>query len=271
MQNQFANKVAIVTGSTQGLGRAVATLLVERGCSKIVICGRRGQVGEQVARGLEEEGNAKARFIQADIGKVADCRRIVATCLEEFGKVDILVNVAGCTDRGTILSTSEELFDKMMAINLKGPYFLIQDVAKAMRIQGDGGSIVNIGSVAAVAGQPFISAYCTSKGALEILTKNTAFALMPDHIRVNCLNIGWMNTEGEDQVQRRYHGGKNGWLEEAGAKMPFGRLLDPAEVARAVAFLASEESGMMTGEAFIFDQTIPGAFLSQPTPVRLED
>ena len=182
----------------------------------------------------------------------------------------MLVNVAGCTDRGTILDTSEQLFDQIMAVNVKGPYFLIQDVAKAMRARGAGGAIVNIGSVAALAGQPFISAYCASKGALETLTKNTAFALMPDRIRVNCLNIGWMDTEGEDRIQRQYHGASDGWQEKAGAKLPFGRLLDPAEVARAVAFLASEESGMMTGEAILFDQIIPGAFMSQPAPERIK-
>lgn len=271
MDSQFADKVAIVTGSTQGLGRAVATLLVERGCKRIVICGRRAKEGGEVAAALARPAGAKVVFVKADVGQVADCRAVVAACLKQFGQVDVLVNVAGCTERGTILDTSEELFDQMMAVNVKGPYFLTQDVAKAMRARGAGGAIVNIGSVAAIAGQPFISAYCASKGALETLTKNTAFALMPDRIRVNCLNIGWMDTEGEDRIQRKHHGASDGWQEEAGARMPFGRLLDPAEVARAVAFLASEESGMMTGEAILFDQVIPGAFMSQPTPARLED
>lgn len=271
MQDQFAGKVALVTGSTQGLGAEIARLFAERGAKGILTCGRRQEQGEQVASGIEADTDAKVRFVQADVGVVADCRKVVAACLEEFGRVDVLVNVAATTARGTILDTSEELFDTMFAVNVKGPFFLMQDVAKAMRRQGGGGAIVNIGSVAAVSGQPFIAAYCASKGALAVLTKNTAFALMPDRIRVNCINIGWMATEGEDTIQRTFHGAKDGWQEEAGKKMPFGRILDPKEVARAVAFLASGESGMMTGEAFIFDQTVPGAFMEHPLPQRLED
>ena len=258
-----------MSGATQGLGVAVARLLAQRGASGILTLGRREKEGGEVAASIESETGTRVRFAQADVGIVADCRKAVAACLDEFGRIDVLVNVAGCTERGSILDTSEELFDRIFSVNVKGPFFLMQDAAKAMRKQGEGGSIVNIGSVAAVAGQPFIAAYCASKGALATLTKNTAFALMPDRIRVNCLNIGWMSTEGEDRIQRKYHGAKDGWQEEAAERMPFGRILDPMEVARAVAFLASDESGMMTGEAFLFDQVIPGAFMSQPVPERL--
>jgi NAD(P)-dependent dehydrogenase (short-subunit alcohol dehydrogenase family) len=115
-------------------------------------------------------------------------------------------------------------------------------------------------------GQPFISAYCGSKGALATLTKNAAFSLMPWRIRVNGLNIGWMSTPGEDRVMRTYHGAEDGWLEKAAGEQPFGRLLDPAEVARAVAFLASAESGLMTGSIIDFDQSVLGCYESAPHP-----
>ena len=271
MQDQFADKIAIVTGATQGLGVAVARLFAQRGAAGIVTCGRRLTQGQDVAKEITADTDVPVEFVQADVSKVANCRAVVAACVAKFGRMDILVNVAATTERGTILDTSEELFDQMFAVNVKGPFFLMQETAKVMRAQQRPGAIVNIGSIAALAGQPFIAAYCASKGAIVTLTKNTAFALMRDGIRVNCLNIGWMNTEGEDRIQRKYHGGKDGWQEQAAQSMPFGRLLEPVEVARAVAFLASTESGMMTGEAFVFDQVIPGAFMAQPVPDRLAD
>ena len=152
----------------------------------------------------------------------------------------------------------------MFAINVRGPFFLMQEAVKLMIRDGVKGSIVNIGSMAAYSGQPFISPYCASKGALATLTRNSGFALLKNNIRVNQLNIGWMASEGEDAVQRKFHGAEDGWLEEAGHKQPFGRLLEPAEAARAVAFLASDDSGMMTGSVINFDQTVWGAFAAEP-------
>jgi NAD(P)-dependent dehydrogenase (short-subunit alcohol dehydrogenase family) len=120
--------------------------------------------------------------------------------------------------------------------------------------------------MSALGGQPFLTPYSVSKGALATLTKNAAFALMPWRIRVNGLNLGWMATPGEDRVMRLYHGAQDGWLEKAAAEQPFGRLIDPNEAARAVAFLASEESGMMTGMNVDYDQTTVGCWESAPHP-----
>jgi NAD(P)-dependent dehydrogenase (short-subunit alcohol dehydrogenase family) len=143
----------------------------------------------------------------------------------------------------------------------------MQEAIKLMRRQNIEGTIVNIGSMSGMAGQPFIAAYCASKGALETLTKNTAYALLRNRIRVNGLNIGWMSSEGEDRIQREYHGASADWLEKAAATQPFGRLVDPAEVARACAYLSSSESGLMTGSVICFDQSIWGAYDSSPHPV----
>jgi NAD(P)-dependent dehydrogenase (short-subunit alcohol dehydrogenase family) len=120
--------------------------------------------------------------------------------------------------------------------------------------------------MSALAGQPFISAYCASKGALATLTQNTAYALLRNRIRVNGLNLGWMSSAGEDRIQRAYHGASDDWLAQAGAAQPFGRLIDPAEAARAVAFLASDESGLMTGSMVNFDQSVWGGFDEPPHP-----
>jgi NAD(P)-dependent dehydrogenase (short-subunit alcohol dehydrogenase family) len=176
-----------------------------------------------------------------------------------FGRVDCLVNAAALTDRGTILDTSPELFDRMYAVNVRAPFFLIQDAARIMRRGGAGGTIVNILSTSSYGGQHFLAAYSSSKGALGVLTRNVAYALMRDGIRVNGLNIGWMNTPGEHTIQKVAHDAPADWLEKAGAGLPLGRLLEPIEVARAVAFLLSAESMPMSGALIDFDQSVQGA------------
>ncbi|MEQ8701757.1 MAG: SDR family oxidoreductase [Bauldia litoralis] len=271
LKKQFAGKVAVVTGGTQGLGETVARLLAARGAAGIVICGRNAKLGKAVAASLGKTA-AKVVFIKADLNKVEDCRKVIAGADKAFGRVDILVNVAATTDRGTILDTSPELFDRMFALNVRAPFFLIQDAAKIMRREGIEGSIVNIQSMSAHGGQPFITAYSASKAALSALTKNAAFSLMPDRIRVNGLNIGWMDTPGEHSIQMRYHTDDKDWLAKAEQSQPFGRLLKPEEVARAVAYLASDESGMMTGSIIDFDQQVLGSAESAPHPSgRLPD
>ena len=251
------DKVAIITGGTQGLGAACAHLFAARGAKGILICGRQSQKGQQVAASIKAQyPHCQAYFVTADLAEVSAPETIFQAAKQHFEQLDILVNVAGLSARGSILDTTPELYDRIMNINTRAPFFLMQAAAKWMRETKTPGSIVNIGSIAAYAGMPFLSAYCTSKGALNSLTRNTAHALMRDHIRVNCLNIGWMNSDEEDLVQRKYHGAEDGWQEAAGANLPFGRLVDPKEVARAVAFLASDESGLMTGSVVNFDQSV---------------
>lgn len=265
MKDQLKGKIAIITGSTQGLGAAIAQIFAERGAKGLVICGRNEKKGKAQEQALKNAG-ADTRFIAADLMKVEDCRRVVAEADKAFGRVDALVNAAGLTDRGTILDTDPDLFDRMFATNVKAPFFLMQDTIKLMRRDKIEGTIVNISSMSAMGGQPFIAAYCASKGALDTLTRNTAYALLRNKIRVNGLNIGWMASEGEDRIQREFHGEPADWLEKAAAKQPFGRLLDPLEVGRATAFLSSSESGLMTGATINFDQSIWGAYEASPQP-----
>lgn len=265
--NRVDGKVAVVTGGTQGLGAAVAKQLAVAGAAGIVVCGRSVDKGRAVAERIRAETGVRVDFVVADLESVADCRRVIAEADQAFGRVDILVNAAGLTDRGNLLNTSEELFDRMFAVNVRGPFFLMQEAAKLMIRDKIAGSIVNIGSTSGRAGQPFISPYSASKGALATLTRNSGYALMRNRIRVNQLDIGWMASDGEDRVQREYHGADPDWLVKAAAALPFGRLLDPAEVARAVAFLASDDSGMMTGSVVHFDQSVWGGYdAGPPTP-----
>ncbi|MGY0193968.1 SDR family oxidoreductase [Leptothrix sp. BB-4] len=262
--NRVDGKVAVVTGGTQGLGAAVARQLALAGAAGLVICGRSADKGRAVAERIQGEMGVKTVFVAADLGQVADCRGVIAAADEAFGRVDVLVNAAGLTDRGNLLNTSEELFDRMFAVNVRAPFFLMQDAVKLMIRDGIQGAIVNIGSTSERAGQPFLSPYSSSKGALATLTRNSGYALMRNRIRVNQLDIGWMASDGEDRVQREYHHADPDWLAKAAAAQPFGRLLDPAEVARAVAFLASDDSGMMTGSVIHFDQSVWGAYDGGP-------
>jgi NAD(P)-dependent dehydrogenase (short-subunit alcohol dehydrogenase family) len=253
----LSGKVAIVTGGTQGLGEAIARLFAERGAAGLVICGRNAKSGERVASEISAAG-CPTVFVQADLSNVADCRKAVAKADERFGRVDVLVNAAGLSDRGNIFDTTEERFNEIFNVNVRAPFFLIQESVRIMRRDKIAGSIVNIQSMSAHGGQPFITAYCTSKGALATLTKNVAHSLLKFRIRVNGLNIGWMSTPGEDRIMKTYHDAQDGWLEAAVKTRPFGRLLDPKEVARACAYLCSDESGLMTGSNIDFDQNVVG-------------
>lgn len=265
--NRVDGKIAVVTGGTQGLGAAIALALAEAGAAGVVTCGRNSAKGEAVAQSIKAKTGCEVRFVQADLENVADCRAVFDTLDQAFGRVDILANAAGITDRGDILTTDEALFDRMFAVNTKAPFFLMQEAIRRMVRDSVAGAIVNIGSTSALAGQPFISPYCASKAALATFTRNTAFAAMRNKIRVNQLNIGWMASDGEDRTQREYHGADANWLEKVAAEQPFERLLSPEEVAKAVVFLASEDSGMMTGSVINFDQSVWGAYqFAPPTP-----
>ncbi len=264
--NRLDGKIAVVTGGTQGLGAAIARRFAEAGAAGIVTCGRNAEKGGAVASEITKTHNVPVRFVPTDLAKVEDCHAAMQAADEAFGRVDVLVNAAGLTDRGNILNTTQDLFDRMFAVNVRAPFFLIQDAVRMMIRDGAHGSIVNIGSTSARAGQPFIAPYCASKGALSTLTRNTGFALMRNRIRVNQLDIGWMNSDHERKVQAS-ESGDTDFIDKQAATLPFGRLLDPDEVAKAVAFLASDDSGMMTGSVVQFDQSVWGGYDGQaPTP-----
>ena len=262
-------KIGNVLCLAEGEGRN-AVHLARQGFAATAVDSSR--VGLAKADKLAQEFGVIIQTVTADLAEVDSPKRIIAAAQEHFGQLDILINVAGLSARGTILDTSPELYNRIMNINVRAPFFLIQEAAKLMRSRGNDGTIVSIGSVAAYAGMPMLTAYCTSKGGLNTLTRNAAHALMRDRIRVNCLNIGWMSSDGEDVVQRKYHGAEDGWQETVGAGMPFGRLVDPEEVARALAFLASDESGLMTGSVVNFDQSVWAASDAMVVPEhRLPD
>ena len=251
-------RVIVVNGGTQGLGEATVRLLAARGAAGIAIVGRDADKGSALAYELASE-TTRTIFVRADMAE-ADAPAVVMSAVDKaFGVVHGLVNIAASTGRGNIWNTDIETWDTMQNVNVRAPFFMIQGAAKIMRREGVAGSIVNIGSVSGHGGQPFILAYSVSKGALATLTKSAAFSLMRHRVRVNQVNPGWMDTDAEDAVQRRFHGAQDGWLEAAEADQPMGRLIKPPEVARSIVFLLSDESGMMTGTIIDYDQSVQGA------------
>ena len=254
----LAGKFAVVTGGTQGLGATTAMLFAERGAAGVIVSGRDADRGNAVVRTLASLG-CEAAFVPGDLSSIEDCRRLIAAADEAFGSLDILVNAGALTARGTIWDTTPDLYDRMMNVNVRAPFFLTQEAVKVMQREGTAGSIINISSVASYGSLPMLCPYAMSKGAINIMTKNVAYSVMRHRIKVNALALGWMDSPGEDTIQRRYHSHGRDWLAEAEAAQPFGRLLKTDEVARAIAWLASEESGMMTGAIIDFDQSVIGA------------
>ena len=257
--SRLDGKVAIVTGAAQGIGEATARLFAERGIAGLLLIDRNEEKGRAVTRSLYEQGT-RAELLVADLADPAQVARVVPATERVFGRLDILCNIAGSTERGSILNTDQALFDRIFAINVRAPFFLMQDAARLMRRLKSGGAIVNVASVNAHGGAAFLAPYSASKAALANLTKNTAGALNWDRIRVNGILPGWVDTPGEHQIQREAHGSVDDWLEAAEKSRPFGRLVKPDEIARAIAYLASPESGIMTGALLDFDQMVPGTF-----------
>ncbi len=256
---RLQGKVILVTGGTQGLGREIALRCAQLGAAGVAICGRNVSNGGDVSSELEAAGT-RPLYVQADLNRVTDCERIIAAVDACFGRLHGLVNAAASTARGTIHDTSAGDWDAMMALNLRAPFLLMQGAAGIMCREGSGGSMVNILSVSAYGGQPKLTAYCTSKGALAVLTKNVAYALRSDRIRVNGLNIGWMVTPTEHAVQAA-EGAPEDWVEQADARSDFGRILRPHDVAGMACFLLADTGAMVTGSIIDFDHNvIMGAF-----------
>jgi NAD(P)-dependent dehydrogenase (short-subunit alcohol dehydrogenase family) len=250
--SDLANKVALVTGSTSGIGRGIAEHFVTLG-ARVVVHGRR----EAQARDVAERLGRDAAFVAADLADVDACRHVVRFTVERCGGIDVLVNNAAMTTRGCLEDAPVELWDAIMNVNLRAPFLCLQEAVKSMKARG-GGSILNIGSVNAYIGEPKLGPYSVSKGGLMTLTRNAAATLNRHRIRVNQINVGWTLTEGEDRVKREEGKGAD-WLEQAIATRPFGRLLMPHDIASAAAYFASDDSALVTGTVMDLEQYPVGA------------
>lgn len=257
MKLSLAGKVILVTGATQGVGESVARAAAESGAAGLVLTGRSQARGEAVAKDISK--TCPAIFVAADLADPAATRRVVSEGAKKFPTIHGLVNAAGLTDRGTIFDTSVELWDLLYAVNVRAPFILTQEIATRLRDQKTPGSIVNIITMSSHGGQPFLTAYSSSKGALATLTKNTANALRKQRIRVNGLNIGWMDTPGEHAI-KKLEGQPDNWLEIAEKSQPFGRLLKPKDAAVLAVYLLSDSAELVTGSVIDVDQNVMGAY-----------
>jgi len=260
MDSSIAGRILLVTGSTQGVGRAIALEAARQGAEGVLITGLPAEaeaaaavVGEVAALG------ARAAVRLADLADPATPAALIAACLQSFGRIDALANVAAITDRASFIDGSAEMWERQFAVNARAPFFLMQGAIADMRRRGAPGAIVNILSVNAHCGAPELAIYSATKGALATLTKNAAHAHRFDRIRVNGVNLGWADTPGERRMQGVTLGKGEGWLAEAEAQQPFGRLVKPEDVARLALFLLSGAGGPMTGALIDQDQWVTGA------------
>jgi NAD(P)-dependent dehydrogenase (short-subunit alcohol dehydrogenase family) len=245
---RFEGKVAIVTGAGSGIGRASALAFAREGAC-VVCANRTAETGQAVVAAIEAEGN-QALFIQTDVSLSSDVSRLVNETVSRFGRVDVLFNNAGVALGRPVLEMSEEIWDQVMAINLKG-LFLCTKAAAAHMVRHGSGAIVNNASVLGFQSLPGTAAYGASKAAMLAFTRAAALELAPHGVRVNAVVPGstdtpmmWGRLQGEALDRAR---------QEVAEATPIGRVADPTEVARAVLFLASEEASFVVGSALVVD------------------
>lgn len=239
----LAGRVAVVTGGAKGIGRAIATRLLQDG-ARVVIAGREEVALRAACAEMKGQGG-EAVWVAADVAKPADADALCARTLEAFGKADILVNNAGVTRDNLVMRMSEEEWDQVIDTNLKGSFLCIRAFSRPM-LKQRWGRIVNVSSVVGLTGNPGQANYVASKAGVLGLTKSVAKELASRHITVNAVAPGFIETAMTAEL-----GGKV--REGLQAQIPMGRLGSPEDVAHAVAFLCSEEAGYITGQVLSVD------------------
>ena len=258
MDIRLDGKILLVTGSTQGVGLAIALEAARSGADGVLVTGRDSERGRHALEQCEALG-IEAGFLSCELSDEDAPARVFDACLERFGRVDLLVNAAGLTDRAGVADAEVALWNRLFAVNVRAPFFLMQAFVKHLKQRSAEGAAVNILSMNIHGGTPALAVYSSSKGALAVATKNAAQAHRFDRIRFNGINMGWADTPAERTMQGVVLGGGPDWLAEAAAKQPFGRLLVADDVARLAAFLLSDASVPMTGALIDQEQWVVGA------------
>ncbi len=252
-------QVLLVTGGAQGIGLAIARGAAQRGAQGIAIVGRDAAKGAAAAEAITAAGSP-CLFIAADLSEADAPDRVFDAALARFDRVDALVNSAGLTDRGAVEDADLALWDRLYAVNARAPFFLMQRLVRGLKQRHVGGAIVNILSMHAHGGMPSMAVYGSTKAALAALTKNVAHAHRFDRIRANAINVGWVDTPAERVMQATKLGKGEGWLADAAAAQPFGRLISADEVAGLALYLLSGASGPMTGAVIDQEQFVVGGW-----------
>jgi 3-oxoacyl-[acyl-carrier protein] reductase len=241
--SRLKNKVAVVTGASKGIGAGIAKGLAAEGASVVVNYASSKEGADKVVAEIKAKGG-KAVAVQGDVAKAADVERLFAETKKAFGRLDVLVNNAGVYEFAPIGDVTEKHFHRLFDTNVLGPILATREAAKYL---GEGGSVINVGSVAATSGPATSAVYSATKGALDSVTRALANELGPKKIRVNSINPGPVETEG---VHAAGFMGSD-FLKGAIAQTPLGRIGQPEDFGPIAVFLASEESGWLTGETLL--------------------
>ncbi|HEX3662948.1 MAG TPA: glucose 1-dehydrogenase [Acidobacteriaceae bacterium] len=241
--SRLTNKVAVVTGASKGIGAAIAKGLAAEGASVVVNYASSREGADRVVKDITA-GGGKAIAVQGDVAKSADVERLFAETRKAFGRVDVLVNNAGVYEFAPLGDVTEKQFHRMFDTNVLGLILATQEAAKHF---AEGGSVINIGSVASTLTPPTSAVYTATKGAVDAVTRVLAKELGPKKIRVNSINPGGVETEG---FHTAGFAGSD-FEKNMVAQTPLGRLGQPQDIAPIAVFLASEESGWLTGETLL--------------------
>lgn len=244
MGGLVAGKVAVVTGSSSGIGRGIAGVLAREGADVVVNYNSNAAGAQATADRITQMGR-KALVVCADVSVAADVDRLIGSALEAFGRIDVLVNNAGITPRRAFLDADESFFDEMMDTDVKGVYLCSRSAGAVMRGQG-AGRIVNISSIHGTLTTHEFSIYAAAKGAVDRLTAGMAVDLAEYGITVNAIAPGWVPVESEGPYPP-------GLFEAVLARTPMGRPGTPEDIGELAAFLASERAGWLTGQVILLD------------------
>jgi len=237
---KLSDKVAVVTGASKGIGAAIAEELARDGAAVIVNYSSSAQGAEAVVSRIKAAGG-KAKAVRADVSKASEAKQLIDAAVSEFGRLDTLVNNAGVYEFAPIEQVTETHFDRMFDLNVKGLLFATQAAAAAM--DGKGGTVINIGSMASISPIPGAAVYSATKAALDAITRIAAIELGPRKILVNAVLPGPVETEGT-QAMPNWDQFKAQIL----PRTPLGRVGEPRDIAKVVSFLASEDAGWITGQ-----------------------
>ncbi len=249
-------RTALITGAAQGIGGAIAHAFATADITRLMLLDRDEAALAATTAALRAKG-ADVTCLLLDLADIEPTLGHVRAALQRAGSLDILVNSAALTLRGGLHDATVETVDRLFAVNVRAPFFMMQ--AAAPYLVRSGGTIVNITSMQAYGGASHIMPYAASKAALVALTKNAAHTLAPEQVRVFGINLGWTFTPSEHRVQTEVDGAPSNWAEIAGADRPFGRLIEPDDAAELALYLVTGRPKMMTGSIIDFDQDVLGA------------